>query len=320
MWRTRRSRAISRREGVGVSGVPADATEAMIAEMSHIYGATQRLAREELFVGQGLKNGLLLTSSNEDANGASHSVSSVCTESTRIPTALFLVGLRWSGRYICSRDSTQEFVDTIRSLAKFLRETERPAFAALDASPLTEIRNKYGPQSEQYTITLLELRSLVNVAMALSDNLNFAYLTYSTHVRDKRAAEPQQTQSPLPSDRPSPSNRLAPFQPALLPPTLAPMALRLALVGDNVSRRRRPEEVVSYAPAGLPRPARVPKQRRMCGLGKAANGKMSAAHHQQAICSPDGTVVLVILLVVGSVGSCTALVTKSYRVSSWVVQ
>lgn len=101
-------------------------------------------------------------------------------------------------------DSAREFVDSIRSLAKFLRETERPAFAALDASPLTEIRNKYGPLSEQYTVTLLELRSLVNVAMTLSDNLNFAYLTYSNHVRGKRAAEPQQTQSPLPSDRPAP--------------------------------------------------------------------------------------------------------------------
>ncbi len=110
------------------------------------------------------------------------------------------------------------------------------------------------------------------------------------------------------------SNRLAPFQPALLRPTLVPTALRLALVGDSVSRLKRLEEVASYAPVVLPRPARVPKPRRMYGLGKAANGKMSAGMflHQlyklpglitsRPFVLLTGTVVLVVLLVVGSVG------------------
>ncbi|KAF4567247.1 hypothetical protein EYR40_006244 [Pleurotus pulmonarius] len=271
------------------------------------------LLEEESFVGQGLKNALLLTSSTEDADvilpsslqetlkynspliDNPRSIITTYVHRARHSFSSIFVGLE--DAYV-AEDSAQEFVDSIRSLAKFLRETESPGFAALDASPLTEIRNKYGPFSEQYTVTLLELRSLVNVAMTLSDNLNFAYLTYSNHVRDKRAAEAQQTQSPLPSDRPAPQQPIG---------SISTCFTTADACTNGTSSCSGRGQCVEAKKAG--RSCFVCT----CGVTKTGSGAKTKTDvwvgescEREDVSGPfvllTGTVVLVVLLVVGSAG------------------
>ncbi|KAJ3523885.1 hypothetical protein NMY22_g11239 [Coprinellus aureogranulatus] len=102
-------------------------------------------------------------------------------------------------------------------LLEFFDTAEKPAFAAVDAHKLKELRQTFGPNSNEYYAYSVRVRQLLDELIHNQANLNIAILTYDAdapqpdplnvvEVDDEEDVETRQTQAPLP-------NRPAPQQP-----------------------------------------------------------------------------------------------------------
>lgn len=100
--------------------------------------------------------------------------------------------------------STQ--LEDIDSLSAFFESAERPAFAAVQVRKLSDLRQIYGPTSEQYSHAADKIRAFLKRAYDESDGLHIALLTFSpsSHSLARRDLAPRDPQSPLPPDHPLP--------------------------------------------------------------------------------------------------------------------
>ncbi|KAG6837841.1 hypothetical protein H0H93_016209 [Arthromyces matolae] len=92
-------------------------------------------------------------------------------------------------------------------LAHFFESAETPSFAALELTRLSEIRNEYGPSSNEYALAAEGIRETIQQAYNHPDMFNLAILTFSSTASSslfKREPQSQATQSPLPPTHPSP--------------------------------------------------------------------------------------------------------------------
>ncbi|KAG6866230.1 hypothetical protein C0991_007255 [Blastosporella zonata] len=89
-------------------------------------------------------------------------------------------------------------------LEAFFETAETPAFAALELSHLSKLRQSHGSDSSEYLLAAQKIRQFL--ADADPDALHFAVLTFSPSLSpyDKREPQLQATQSPLPPSHPSP--------------------------------------------------------------------------------------------------------------------
>lgn len=93
------------------------------------------------------------------------------------------------------------------SLSSFFEDAQESAFAALDLSSLAELRESHGSASEEYTSAAGKARALIQTALAQSETIQLAVLSYSpppSHSHSKRQANPLQSQAPLPPNHPRP--------------------------------------------------------------------------------------------------------------------
>ncbi|TFK44306.1 hypothetical protein BDQ12DRAFT_717466 [Crucibulum laeve] len=178
--------------------------------------ASKASYNEELFVGEGASDTLLLTVEEEDAKailppsvGPAFSVEtppreSISSLSSVISTYLHRAQQIYSSVFSAEGPSESLLAD-VDSLSSFFKEADSPAFAALDLSSLAEAREQHGEFDEEYLLALHATRTFLQRVVDDAD-VNVAILTYATtasHTYAKREPSPQQT--PLPSpNRPPP--------------------------------------------------------------------------------------------------------------------
>jgi hypothetical protein len=96
-------------------------------------------------------------------------------------------------------------LEDTEALFAFFESAESPAFAAVEIRKLSELRQTYGRTSEQYSHTADNIRAFLKRAFN-EHGLHVALVTFSppSHSHARREPSPQESQSPLPSDRPPP--------------------------------------------------------------------------------------------------------------------
>ncbi|KAJ3503683.1 hypothetical protein NLJ89_g8323 [Agrocybe chaxingu] len=169
---------------------------------------------EDLFVGKGPKNVLLLTVEEVDAKAVLPSfLQPAFTLETPPSTPIFSLHSvissylhRASHSFASLFPSTQfgEFND-VEELHSFFSYSEEPSFAAIELSKLHEIRKGLGASSDEYVEVATKLREFLE-QLAEDDRYNLAILTYASPSSTSlyRRQDPQQTQQPLPSTVPPP--------------------------------------------------------------------------------------------------------------------
>ncbi|KAJ8514196.1 hypothetical protein ONZ45_g8253 [Pleurotus djamor] len=205
---------------------PKSAEEATFALSQHLslehYEQIQdNLHGEQPFVGQGMRDALLLAADEDDAKAilpdTLQAISTLEDSLDGNPRPLLTTFVHRASESYSSvfasvdapstENLPQDFVKSIRSLSNFLATSQHPAFAAFDLSPLKQIRSKFGPQSAEYDAALEEARLFIHDAIATTETLRFALITYSSSTRVERAVGSQQTQSPFPGDHPPPPQK-----------------------------------------------------------------------------------------------------------------
>ena len=92
----------------------------------------------------------------------------------------------------------------VASLSSFLGSANGPSFAAVELAKLAEIREAYGPSSEEYLRVVEELQTLLN-RLTGDGHFNIAILSFEAPSASlEKRQEPKQTQAPLPPDIPAP--------------------------------------------------------------------------------------------------------------------
>ncbi|KAG6911165.1 hypothetical protein DXG01_003905 [Tephrocybe rancida] len=165
---------------------------------------------EEAFVGKGPQNALLLTLDEVDAeavlppsfqptfNLAAPSSAPVGSLTPMISSYLHRAAHTFASIY---EGDAHPF-----ELATFFETAESPSFAALELSSLSELRRTYGSDSSEYLVAVQDIRQFLVDAYDTPDAFHLAILTFSasSSLLDKRAPQPQATQSPLPPNHPPP--------------------------------------------------------------------------------------------------------------------
>ncbi|KAF8197896.1 hypothetical protein BJ912DRAFT_922624 [Pholiota molesta] len=164
---------------------------------------------EELFVGQGAKNALLVTVEEEDAQAIipftmeRPSFTLATPPSTPIYSLSSILStyLHRASDSFTSVFSSFDFGDSndISSLLEFVIHQKQPFFAAIELSKLRDIRQKYGPWSEEYTEVVEQLQALLQSHID-DDRNTLAILTYATPSSASLAKRdvPQESQVPFP--------------------------------------------------------------------------------------------------------------------------
>lgn len=98
---------------------------------------------------------------------------------------------------------TQQLGD-IDSLSAFFESAESPAFAAVEANSLSDLRREYGDASDEYLRATYQLRTFLERAYGQTGSLHVALLTYSPSLPTHDKRQPQSSQSPLPPNSPPP--------------------------------------------------------------------------------------------------------------------
>lgn len=79
------------------------------------------------------------------------------------------------------------------------------AFAAIELAGLSQIRSKFGAESQEYQLAAAASRAAIESAVAQSQKLQFAMLTFdSTVTKRQHGSQPLQSQAPFPIPRPQP--------------------------------------------------------------------------------------------------------------------
>ncbi|CAA7261826.1 unnamed protein product [Cyclocybe aegerita] len=169
---------------------------------------------EDLFVGKGPKNVLLVTVEETDAKAVLPSfLQPAFTLETPPSTPIFsLHSVISSYLHRASHSFASLFPSTrfgelsdVEDLASFFTSAEEPSFAALELSKLHQTRTELGASSDEYVEAATELREFLE-QLAEDDRFSLAVLTYASPSSASlyRRQDPQQTQQPLPSTAPPP--------------------------------------------------------------------------------------------------------------------
>ncbi|KAG6831774.1 hypothetical protein H0H92_007926 [Tricholoma furcatifolium] len=159
------------------------------------------------FVAQGSPNSLLLTLDEVDAKAVlppsfqpafslhTPSFTPIDSLSSVISTYLHRAAHTFASIYDGSPHSFH--------LAEFFETAEAPSFAGIELSKLSDLRQTYGTDSNEYLAAVQEIRQFISHVRANADTFHLAILTFSpsSHL-DKRAPQIQATQSPFPSNPP----------------------------------------------------------------------------------------------------------------------
>ncbi|KAF8893507.1 hypothetical protein BD779DRAFT_1669789 [Infundibulicybe gibba] len=175
--------------------------------------ATNLPAAEEIFVGKGSTNAMLLTMDEQDASMvlpssihpsfslAIHPTISVESLTSVITTFLHRAQHSYSSVY--SSDNLLPSADSITLLSDFLDLPVDSAFVAVELGNLSELRQTHGPSSHEYAQAAEAIRILLKRAFDASAKINVAVITFSSPPTvSKRSPDPQQ--SPLPPNHPPP--------------------------------------------------------------------------------------------------------------------
>ncbi|EAU91088.1 hypothetical protein CC1G_03256 [Coprinopsis cinerea okayama7 len=173
--------------------------------------APNALTVAEDFVGAGVKDGVLLTLTEDDANAVLSSDFKASSTIEQVPTpnnidslasvvSTYLHRARHAYSNLFSpRESWR--LDDVDDLADFFHSTTGPAFAAVEVSKLQDLRQKYGSTSNEYRAFASKLREFLENAVQNKPHFNVAILTFQSSSSVKRSPNPQQ--SPFP-DHPLP--------------------------------------------------------------------------------------------------------------------
>ncbi|RDB25224.1 hypothetical protein Hypma_007924 [Hypsizygus marmoreus] len=167
----------------------------------------------ESFVGQGPSNALLLTMDEADAKAvlpASLQPSFKLSAPSESPidslasvVSTYLHRAQHSYASIYSEDISWQLHD-IDSLTTFFETAEAPSFAAVELKQLSDLRQRYGPTSEEYAGAATKIRHFLERAYQEADTFHTALLTFSSSPPAHAKREPQTSQSPLPPTSPPP--------------------------------------------------------------------------------------------------------------------
>ncbi|KAF8973020.1 hypothetical protein BDZ97DRAFT_1912616 [Flammula alnicola] len=167
---------------------------------------------EETFVGQGAKNALIVTVEENDAQAiVPYSLQPAFTLATPPLTPIFSLSsvistyLHRASHSFASLFASPEFGESsdVSSLVSFFNSAEGPSFAAIELSKLHEIGKIYGHSSEEYIQVAENLRAFLENILQ-DDSFTLAILTFATPSSAslvKRDA-PQESQIPLPAPPP----------------------------------------------------------------------------------------------------------------------
>ncbi|KAF8895742.1 hypothetical protein CPB84DRAFT_1782349 [Gymnopilus junonius] len=168
---------------------------------------------EESFVGQGLKNALILAIDQNDAPAIlpyslPHAFSLEQPPSTQIssPSSVLYTYLHHASQTYDSIYSSFDFGEPsdVASLVSFLESADQPSLVAIELTKLHEIRETYGRFSGAYTQVTEELHSLLE-RLCGDDRFSVAVLEFvPTSFRLEKRQDPKQTQIPLPPNIPAP--------------------------------------------------------------------------------------------------------------------
>ncbi|KAL0956888.1 hypothetical protein HGRIS_002996 [Hohenbuehelia grisea] len=172
---------------------------------------------DEIFVGQGLKNGLLIALQEEDAHAVlPSSIAPSFRISLPAPTSdLYPLISTYIHRARHSYTSVHSAFDQklrlsapatdaatveemARSVTTFFEGAEEPAFAAMELASLASVRSEFGVESHEYGTAARAVRALISEAVAETNRVNSAFIVYAPPSYVKRELDPRQTQSPLP--------------------------------------------------------------------------------------------------------------------------
>lgn len=96
-------------------------------------------------------------------------------------------------------------VDDLKPLGSFFSSAESSAFAAVELTTLSNIREEFGQSSDEYTHAAAEIRFILDQLINTTPGLHIAILTFSpdaSHSVFRRQDDPEQ--SPFPPNRPTP--------------------------------------------------------------------------------------------------------------------
>ncbi|KAJ7782388.1 hypothetical protein DFH07DRAFT_790500 [Mycena maculata] len=175
---------------------------------------------EEMFVGQGPSNVLLLTLDDTDAKAVR--LPSSLRHSFEIPTppsspvtslysviSTYLHRAKHAYTSIYSADPSSQsrqawYTAELDSIVSFLDNAQGASFAAAELCGLANIRDTHGVDSAEYRSSLDATRKVLEYA--IEHNVHIAVLTFSpsAHTDTKRAPSPQASQAPFP--RPPPQS------------------------------------------------------------------------------------------------------------------
>ncbi|KAH9485530.1 putative endoplasmic reticulum membrane protein [Psilocybe cubensis] len=263
---------------------PEDASTALsrhlgLEAFEPLWGNSDPVYSEELFVGQGPKSALLVTVEERDAPVLSTYLHQASTNFASIFSSF---------QFGQSND--------VASLVSFFKTSEQPAFAAVELSKLHDIGEQGGRYSEEYLDIADEIRALLQQLID-DDRFTVAVLTYTSPSVNKRAA-PQETQAPLP-----PSDKLPPQQPI---GSISTCFTTLDACNNGTSTCSGRGQCLQASKAG--RTCFVCS----CGITTTGEGNKIKTDHwagesceRKDISGPfvllTGTVIVIILLIVGSI-------------------
>ncbi|KAF9462440.1 hypothetical protein BDZ94DRAFT_1309700 [Collybia nuda] len=155
----------------------------------------------EAFIGQGPVNGLLLVVEDRDAQAILANTITpsfkMIEPSSSLSSVISTYLHRAQHTYTSIYNSRQ--LENVPSLSTFFETAESPAFAAIEAKSLSDLRREYGDASEEYLRAVAQLRVFLENVYDQNRSLHVALLSYtpSLHAYDKRQL--QVSQSPIPS-------------------------------------------------------------------------------------------------------------------------
>ncbi|KAG5645444.1 hypothetical protein DXG03_006268 [Asterophora parasitica] len=206
---------------------------------------------DELFVGKGASNAILLTVDENDAKAV---LPQSLRPSFKLPTppsvlvdSLSSVVSTYQHRAPHSfisiyDDGVSHVLEDVDSLSTFFESAETPSFAALQLTKLAKLRQTYGSASDEYAEAAGEILHFLERAFQNRSSLQVALLTFSASA-SPLAKRQQPSQAPLPSNQ--------------VPPQL-PIGSAHAQGEVNVLRRQSRVAPASFVPAAQQRQERDP--------------------------------------------------------------
>uniref|UniRef100_A0A8H8CNH2 Vacuolar sorting protein Vps3844 C-terminal domain-containing protein n=1 Tax=Psilocybe cubensis TaxID=181762 RepID=A0A8H8CNH2_PSICU len=289
---------------------PEDASTALsrhlgLEAFEPLWGNSDPVYSEELFVGQGPKSALLVTVEERDAPAVlptslhqSFSLNTPPSAEIYSLSSVLSTYLHQASTNFASIFSSFQFGQSndVASLVSFFKTSEQPAFAAVELSKLHDIGEQGGRYSEEYLDIADEIRALLQQLID-DDRFTVAVLTYTSPSVNKRAA-PQETQAPLP-----PSDKLPPQQPI---GSISTCFTTLDACNNGTSTCSGRGQCLQASKAG--RTCFVCS----CGITTTGEGNKIKTDHwagesceRKDISGPfvllTGTVIVIILLIVGSI-------------------